>query len=383
MRFLAGLSMVGSFGAGLLFGFITSLETHHIPFQLVEAAGSLYLGVGQPVTSLADSDTSEPGPSFLSSGFLVAETFEVRSYPVVLVAGRDRLEVDVYEAHPRAASELGIFGLAADVRIVAGGALLQGDRIHDVGATSRRIQIAKLAIEQGQLTKLVVTGHATQGVSDRFSIGGALSRLKKAHPGSHLYYVDGFFGASPELVAAKSGNLLTLRPLAGTALRGGQVSLLNSSKDLFEHRLMVEQLCDDLGGFVKELDRPARPVLFDAGRLIHLATPMRGQLLPGVTLADVVLAIAPTAAVSGVPRISAIEILRELELFRGKYAGIVGITDSFGDGEVYLSIRGATIVDGHLDLVAGAGIVADSQVDAEVAEIEAKIDVVTHALSAR
>ncbi|WP_276939631.1 chorismate-binding protein [Ferrimicrobium acidiphilum] len=383
MRFLAGLSMVGSFGAGLLYGFITSLEAHHIPFQLVEAAGSLYVGVGQPVLCASDPGISQPGPCFLSSGFLVSESFQVRSYPVVLVAGRDRLEVDVYEAHPRAASELGIFGLASDVRIVAGGVLLQGDRVHDLEATSRRIQLAKLAIDQGQLTKLVVAGHATQEVTERFSIGGALSRLKKAHPASHLYCVDGFFGASPELVAAKSGNLLSLRPLAGTALRGGQVALLNSSKDLFEHRLMVEQLCDDLGGFVKELDRPARPVLFDAGRLIHLATPMRGRLLPGVTLADVVLAIAPTAAVSGVPRISAVEMLRELEIFRGKYAGIVGLTDPFGDGEVYLSIRGASVVDGRLDLVAGAGIVADSQVDSEVAEIEAKIDVVTRALSAR
>jgi isochorismate synthase len=375
--------MVGSFGAGLLFGFISSLEAHHIPFQLVEAAGSLYLGVGQPQQCSVDSEIKQPGPCFLSSDFLVAESFQVRSYPVVLVAGRDRLEVDVYEAHPRAASELGIFGLASDVRIATGGVLLEGDRVHDVESTSRRIHLAKLAIEQGQLSKLVVTGRATQAVTERFSIGGALSRLKKAHPGSHLYYADGFFGASPELVAAKSGNLLSLRPLAGTALRGGQVSLLNSSKDLSEHRLMVEQLCDDLGGFVKELDRPARPILFDAGRLIHLATPMRGQLLPGVTLSGVLLAIAPTAAVSGVPRTNAIEMLREMEVFRGKYAGIVGLTDPFGDGEVYLSIRGATIVDDHLDLVAGAGIVADSLVDAEIAEIEAKIDVVTRALGAR
>lgn len=380
MRFLAGLSMVGSFGAGLLFGFISSLESHQIPFQLVEAAGSLYVGVGRPQQSCADSQV---GPCFLSSGFLVSESFQLRSYPVVMVAGKDRLEVDVYEAHPRAAAEIGIFRLAQDVRIVTGGSLLDGDRAHDAESTSRRIQLAKLAIEQGQLSKLVVTGRATQGVTDRFSVGAALSRLKKAHPGSHLYYVDGFFGASPELVAAKSGNLLSLRPLAGTALRGGQVSLLNSTKDLFEHRLMVEQLCDDLSGLVKEIDRPTRPILFDAGHLIHLATPMRGPLLPGVKLADVIMAIAPTAAVSGVPRVTAVEMLREMELFRGSYAGVIGLLDPFGDGEVYLSIRGATIVDGHLDLVAGAGIVADSKIDAEIAEIEAKMDVVTRALGAR
>ncbi|WP_298337938.1 chorismate-binding protein [Ferrimicrobium sp.] len=383
MRFLSGLSMVGSFGSGRLFGFISTLEAMHIPFQMVEAAGSLYLGVGQPEECTPEAGLDRPGPCFLSSGFSVTESFASRSYPVVLVAGKDRLEVDVYESSARSAMRLGILELASQVRMVPAGPLLQGERSHDVGATADRVRLAKLAIEQGQLTKLVVTGRATQSLTESFSVGAALSRLKKAHPASHLYYVDGFFGASPELVAAKSGHLLSLRPLAGTALRGGQVALLNSAKDLFEHRLMVEQLQDDLSGYVKELDMPRAPVLFDAGRLIHLATPMRGQLLPGANLVSVVLAIAPTAAVSGVPRTTALEMLAQIEPSRGMYAGIIGITDPFGDGEVYLAIRGASAYQGTLGLVAGAGIVADSQADAEVAEIEAKFDVVTRALNPR
>ncbi|MHB1520182.1 MAG: chorismate-binding protein [Ferrimicrobium sp.] len=383
MRFLAGLSIAGSFEAGRLFGLITSLDMRRIPFQLVEAAGSVYLGVGQARACVAGETDRPAGPCFLSSGFLVADSFESRTYPVVLVAGRDRLVVDVYEAHPGAAKDLGILQLANEVAAIRTGAQLGGERHHDADTTAARIGLAKFAIEQGQLTKLVVTGQAQQEVTELFSVGGALSRLKKAYPTSHLYYVDGFFGASPELVAAKSGNLLSLRPLAGTALRGGQVALLNSAKDLSEHRLMVEQLSDDLRPFVKEIDMPKHPVLFDAGRLIHLATPMRGQLLPGGSLADVVLAIAPTAAVSGVPRALAFEMLRELESFRGAYAGIIGISDPFGDGEVYLAIRGAQAADGYLELIAGAGIVADSTVGAEIAEIEAKFDVVTRALGAR
>ncbi len=375
--------MVGSFESGRFFGFIANLETNHIPFQLVEAAGSLYLGVGEAEECSPDAGSDRRGPCFLSSGFAVAESLTTRSYPVVLIAGRDRLEIDVYEASPGSAIKLRILELASQAHMAPVGPLLQGERIHDGDATAMRVRLAKLAIDQGQLSKLVVTGRATQQLTKGFSIGAALARMKKAHPASHLYCVDGFFGASPELIAAKSGHLLSLRPLAGTALRGGQVSLLNSAKDLFEHRLLVEQLRDDLGGFVKELDVPKGPVLFDAGRLIHLATPMRGQLLPGASLVSVVLAIAPTAAVSGVPRPSAVEMLRQMEPYRGMYAGVVGIADPFGDGEVYLAIRGASVGAEVLELIAGAGIVADSEIDAEVAEIEAKLDVVTRALNSR
>lgn len=383
MRFLAGLTMVGSFEAGHLFGLITAIDARDIPFQLVEAAGSIYLGIGQPLDCVPSAERPSVGPCFLSSGFEVVDSLQSRTYPVVLVAGRDRLEVDVYEVQPGGSGGLGILRLAGEVASSRSGPLLTGERVHGVEATATRIELAKLAITQGQLTKLVVSGQARYEVTESFTIGGALSRLKKAYPASHIYYADGFFGASPELVVAKSGSLLSLRPLAGTALRGGQVALLNSSKDLHEHRLMVEQLRDDLQCFVKEIDMPKSPVLFDAGRLIHLATPMRGQLLPGGTLDGVVRAIAPTAAVSGVPRTTAFEMLRELEPFRGRYGGVVGITDPFGDGEVYLAIRGAALVDGHLALTAGAGIVADSEVDAEIAEIESKFDVVTRALSAR
>jgi isochorismate synthase len=143
---------------------------------------------------------------------------------------------------------------------------------------------------------------------------------------------------------------------------------------------MVEQLSDDLRAHVKELELPKSPVLFDAGRLIHLATPMRGQLLPGGSVTGIILAIAPTAAVSGVPRVNALEMLRVMEPYRGYYAGIAGITDPYGDGEIYLTIRGGRVHEGALDLVAGAGIVSDSDIDAEIAEIEAKFDVVSRAL---
>jgi hypothetical protein len=83
--------MVGSFESGRLYGLITSLEANGVAFQLVEAAGSVYVGVGQPDVWPPDSCSSDRGPRFISSGFLVAESLQVRTYPVVLVAGRVRL----------------------------------------------------------------------------------------------------------------------------------------------------------------------------------------------------------------------------------------------------------------------------------------------------
>jgi isochorismate synthase len=82
----------------------------------------------------------------------------------------------------------------------------------------------------------------------------------------------------------------------------------------------------------------------------------------------------PTPAVGGLPRAEALAAIAALEGFdRGLYAGPVGWVDANGDGEWAVALRGAHLDGPRARLVAGAGIVAGSDPDAEWAETEAKL----------
>jgi NH3-dependent NAD+ synthetase len=86
---------------------------------------------------------------------------------------------------------------------------------------------------------------------------------------------------------------------------------------------------------------------------------------------DVIKATFPAGTVSGAPKVRAMEIIDELEPSkRGIYAGAVGYLGFNGDMDVAIAIRTGVIKNNMLYVQAGAGIVADSQPDAELAETE-------------
>jgi menaquinone-specific isochorismate synthase len=89
----------------------------------------------------------------------------------------------------------------------------------------------------------------------------------------------------------------------------------------------------------------------------------------------------PTAAVGGTPREDALRLIRALEAApRGRYAAPVGWIDGHGDGEFALALRCAQLDGATARLWAGAGIVADSEPEAETAETTAKLDAVLSAI---
>lgn len=197
-------------------------------------------------------------------------------------------------------------------------------------------------------------------------------------------------GATPELLVAKSGGAVWSHPLAGSARRSadpvvdqeaGQ-RLLASDKDRREHAMVVEWIADRLTPWCRSLDVPAAPSLVATQNIWHLGTRINGVLkdaeTPSLTLAD---ALHPTPAVCGTPEDLAVALLRELEGFdRGYFTGAVGWTDASGDGAWYLAIRCAELAGASARLYAGAGIVRGSRASSEVAEIDAKLEVMLQAL---
>jgi isochorismate synthase len=212
------------------------------------------------------------------------------------------------------------------------------------------------------------------------------ARLRAVDPDAYTFIATTargtMVGASPELLLSRRGREVRSNPLAGSAPRAGDPEedrhngreLERSSKNREEHAIVVEAVAEVLGPFCETITWDPEPVLLPTANVWHLSTRFVGTLREPVADAlALVAALHPTPAVGGSPRAVALETIRELEPFdRGRYAGPVGWIDADGDGEWAIALRCAEIVGERATLYAGAGIVADSDPEAEVEETERK-----------
>lgn len=254
-------------------------------------------------------------------------------------------------------------------------------------------------IEAGALSK-VVLARALDLSGGSLDATSVLSRLARDDPNGYTYALDlpptrtgavrRLVGASPELLVGRSGRRVVARPEAGSAARAadpvederrGQ-ALLASTKDLAEHAFVVDAVVDALSPYCRHVVAPARPRLVRTAAMWHLLTEITGELVDrSVSSLTLALALHPTPAVCGTPTPAAQEAIDELEGFdRGYYAGVVGWCDAAGDGEWAIALRCAELRSDAIRLYAGAGIVAGSDPDAEVAETGAKFRTMLNAM---
>ena len=157
--------------------------------------------------------------------------------------------------------------------------------------------------------------------------------------------------------------------------------MLNSVKDRIEHAIVVRALREGLADLATDLRAPNQPVLRRLRNIQHLATEVSADVRPGVDVLDVVERLHPTPAVCGWPAHIARSVIGRYERFdRGWYAGPVGWIDAAGDGEFAVGLRSALVRGARAWLFAGAGIMGDSDPEAELAEIELKFRPLTTAL---
>ncbi|MGW5687214.1 isochorismate synthase [Nonomuraea sp. NPDC003754] len=199
-------------------------------------------------------------------------------------------------------------------------------------------------------------------------------------------------GASPELLVSRHGPSVISNPLAGSAARSSDpaedrrraASLLASTKDLREHRFVVEAIADVLQPFCARLNVPRAPELASTDTLWHLSSRITGTLRdPDTSALTLAAALHPTPAVCGTPTDQARRLIQRLEPFdRGYYSGLVGWMDASGDGEWAVAIRCAEVSEHILRLYAGAGIVAGSDPERELEETSTKFQTMLRALGA-
>ncbi|MEV6345858.1 isochorismate synthase [Actinoplanes sp. NPDC051851] len=249
-------------------------------------------------------------------------------------------------------------------------------------------------IRAGAYTKTVLA-RSLRVEAPGFDPAPSVRALAARDPGGYTFAVDlgagrTLFGASPELLVSRHGRTVTANPLAGSAARSADpaedhlraAALLASVKDRHEHAMVADQVAAVLDRYCTSLTVPPTPSVTGTATMWHLSTLITGELADdAVTALELATALHPTPAVCGTPTGAARAAIAELEAFdRGFYTGMVGWVDADGDGEWAVTIRCATADPDGLDLFAGAGVVADSDPSAELAETTAKLRTLLAAL---
>ena len=246
-----------------------------------------------------------------------------------------------------------------------------------------KVEMAIGAIAQNRMQKVVLAREVVVGADRPFLQHELLERLRTLHPSCLSFAIHGFIGATPELLLRKTGSESLSTPLAGTAARSGDpeedrklaLTLMTSAKERSEHRYVVEEICENLRYFTENVSAPSDPHILELRNVVHLATTISAsQIRPEVTSLEIACRLHPTPAVCGTPRQSAADFIKAHEgLSRGLYAGLVGYTEACGDGEWWIGIRSAMIDGARARMIAGVGIVADSDPEAEFAETQLKL----------
>ena len=221
-----------------------------------------------------------------------------------------------------------------------------------------------------------------------------LHRLKAAFGSSYRFAVDGFVGASPELLVEVDGRDRARRtrwparrraPATPTHDAAIAAALIASTKNQVEHRVVIDVVHDTLLPWCSYLDWEPEPSIVTVANVQHLGTRIEGRLSSPPpqrrsSWCGRCRRRRRSAATRGPRRW---QLIAEVEgVDRGRYGGAVGWVDAAGNGTWAVAIRCAELsADGRTArLIAGGGIVADSDPLAELAETQAKFQAMLSAL---
>ncbi len=207
--------------------------------------------------------------------------------------------------------------------------------------------------------------------------------LRYINPSPYLFYLKMedliLIGSSPEVMVRLEEGTVELRPIAGTRKRGKHEQedrrladeLLQDPKERAEHIMLVDLGRNDLGRIARigSVQVTQLMVVERYSHVMHLVSNIKAQLAPEKDCFDVLKATFPAGTLSGAPKIRAMEIIDELEQNRrGPYGGAVGYFSYTGNMDLCITIRTMVVKDGKLSVQTGAGIVSDSEPEAEYEE---------------
>ncbi|MCG7535863.1 anthranilate synthase component 1 [Pseudoalteromonas sp. OOF1S-7] len=260
-----------------------------------------------------------------------------------------------------------------------------------------------------KLKQHIVDGDIFQVVPSRtFSLPcaeplAAYKALKQQNPSPYMFYMRDedfvLFGASPEsaLKYCEQSNQVEVYPIAGTRPRGKfsdgsinldldsriELELRDDQKERAEHLMLVDLARNDVARISVPGTRHAKELLkVDRySQVMHLVSRVVGQLKPDLDALHAYQASMNMGTLVGAPKVRAAELVRQTEKQRrGSYGGAVGYLTGDGAMDSCIVIRSAFVKDGLALVQAGAGVVYDSDPQAEADETRAKASAVIKAI---
>jgi len=210
--------------------------------------------------------------------------------------------------------------------------------------------------------------------------------LRSINPSPYLFYYDygdfRIFGSSPEAQIIIKNKVASIFPIAGTFKRSGDDikdaeiarQLENDPKESAEHVMLVDLARNDLSRHCEQVEVKAFKEVQYYSHLIHLVSHVSGKLKDDISSFKIVADTFPAGTLSGAPKYRAMEIIDENE--KGKrsfYSGAMGYLGFNGDFIHAIMIRSFLSKNNTLHYQAGAGIVADSNPESELKEVDNNI----------
>ncbi len=243
------------------------------------------------------------------------------------------------------------------------------------------VERCKEYVRAGDVFQIVLSQRfSSRLLADPFDVYRALRTI---NPSPYMFFLRFgetlVVGASPEVLVRKEGDRVELRPIAGTRHRGRtpeedlalEEDLLADPKERAEHIMLVDLGRNDLGRVCTagSVEVSELMVIERYSHVMHIVSNVRGQLPPEQDAFGVFRATFPAGTLSGAPKIRAMEIIDELEPCRREiYGGAVGYFSFTDNMDLAIAIRTLVVQGEEIFLQAGAGIVADSDPQAEYEE---------------
>jgi len=244
---------------------------------------------------------------------------------------------------------------------------------------------------RGDVFQIVLSRRFVQRYSgDDFKVYRA---LRSINPSPYLFYFDfgGYriFGSSPETHCKISGRHISIDPIAGTTKRTGNDKedmkavdfLLNDPKENAEHVMLVDLARNDLSRHAHDVkvDFYKEPQFYS--HVIHLVSRVSGILDDDADSIQAFFDTFPAGTLSGAPKVRAMQLISEMEKHnRGAYGGCIGFVGFNGDLNQAITIRTFVSRNNELWYQAGAGIVAQSNDEYELQEVNSKLGALKSAI---
>lgn len=245
----------------------------------------------------------------------------------------------------------------------------------------KQVEQAKDHIRKGDVFQLVLSQRLSASYKgDAFTL---YRTLRKQNPSPYQFFIefDGYaiVGASPESLLTIRDSHMVTNPIAGTRKRGKTAvedtrlaeELAGDEKEQAEHKMLVDLSRNDVGRVAQigSVEVPKYMVIEKYQHVMHLVSEVTGELDKQMHPLDALVSCLPAGTVSGAPKVRAMQLIQEFEQERrGVYGGAIGYFGFNGNLDVALAIRTFVVKDDMVHVQAGAGIVFDSDPQAEYEE---------------